>query len=157
MNSSSAKILYRKAALIFEELGFLMPRSDNPDTAADAWISAAVHFNGPFSGWLVVAVPPDMLPQLAANMLGEPEQANALMERDSLGEIANVICGNALPAIYGFEPRFHRDAPTILDNAETPANFSGYVKEAEAQISFDSGNAVVTLLVESGASAAAPA
>ncbi|MDM7996894.1 MAG: chemotaxis protein CheX [Acidobacteriota bacterium] len=155
MNSSSAKILYRKAALIFEELGFLMPRSDSADAAQEARISAAVHFNGPFSGCLIVSVAPSMLPQLAANMLGEAEQANELMERDSLGEIANVICGNALPAIYGFEPVFHLDAPTILENAATLADQSGYAKEAEVQISFDTGNAMVTLLVESRAAASA--
>jgi len=111
MNSSAEKILYRKAALIFEELGFLMPRSDNAEISQADRISAIVQFNGPFSGCLLVSLGPDMLALLSSNMLGEEGQSNTILERDSLGEIANVICGNALPAIYGFEPVFHLDAP----------------------------------------------
>ncbi len=153
MNSSAAKILYRKAALIFEELGFLMPRSDSTGIAQEDCVRAAVHFKGPFSGCLVVSVTMDMLSQLAANMLGEEEQSNEIMERDSLGEIANVICGNALPAIYGFEPVFHLDAPTILEEAETLSGASDFAKEAEVQISFDTGNASVTLWIAGNAAA----
>jgi len=152
MNSSTEKILYRKAALIFEELGFLMPRSDTAEESHANRVSAAVNFKGPFSGCLIVSVNPDMLSQLSANMLGDEEQSNTAMERDSLGEIANVICGNALPAIYGFEPVFHLDAPTIVENAEELANDSSLIKQAEVHISFDAGSATVSLLVESNAS-----
>ena len=152
MNSSAEKILYRKAALIFEELGFLMPRSDNAGISQADRISAIINFKGPFSGCLLVSLSSDMLPQLSTNMLGEAEQSNVLLERDSLGEIANVICGNALPAIYGFEPVFHLDAPTLLEDADSVLNSSEYKKEAEVHISFDHGNAAVTLLLENGAS-----
>jgi CheY-specific phosphatase CheX len=152
MNSSAEKILYRKAALIFEELGFLMPRSDNAEISQSDRVSAAVYFNGPFSGCLVVSVVPEMLPHLAANMLGDEAQANDLMERDSLGEIANVICGNALPAIYGFESVFHLDAPAILEAPDELVDSALYNKEAEVQISFDSGNAAVSLLIRNNAS-----
>jgi CheY-specific phosphatase CheX len=153
MNSSAAKILYRKSALIFEELGFLMPRSDSTETSQVNCISAAVNFKGPFSGCLIVSIAPEMLSQLSANMLGEEGQSNEILERDSLGEIANVICGNALPAIYGFDPVFHLDAPAIVEDVEALVNGCQYIKEADVHISFDTGNAAVMLLVESNASA----
>jgi len=60
-----------------------------------------------------------MLPQLSSNMLGEAEQTNALLERDSLGEIANVICGNATSGNLWIEPVFHLDAPSLLDDPES--------------------------------------
>ena len=153
MNSSAEKILYRKAALIFEELGFLMPRSDNAGISQDERVSAIVHFNGPFSGCLLVSLSPDMLSVLSSNMLGEADRSNTFLERDSLGEIANVICGNALPAIYGFEPVFHLDAPSVLEDVDSFITDSQYRKEAEVHITFDSGHAAVTLLVTDHTSA----
>ena len=148
MNSSAEKILYRKAALIFEELGFLMPRSDNGEAFHGDSTNAMVSFKGPFSGCLLVSLSSEMLSLLSSNMLGEERRADTFMEHDSLGEIANVICGNALPAIYGFEPVFHLDAPQLLDDAAALLNDPGYKREAEVNISFDTGHAAVTLLIE---------
>jgi CheY-specific phosphatase CheX len=153
MNSSAEKILYRKAALIFEELGFLMPRADNAESSPTDRISAMVNFKGPFSGCLLVSLSAEMLSQLSSNMLGEEGPANEHLERDSLGEIANVICGNALPAIYGFEPVFHLDAPAALEDADSLINDPQYKKEAEVQVSFDAGIAAVTLLLENSPTA----
>ncbi len=152
MNNSAEKILYRKAALIFEELGFLMPRSDNNGIDLAESTSAMVSFKGPFSGCLLVSLSSQMLPLLSSNMLGEEGCSTTSMERDSLREIANVICGNALPAIYGFESVFHLDAPTLLDRTDSLLNDSEYRKEAQVNISFDTGHAAVILLVERDAS-----
>jgi CheY-specific phosphatase CheX len=151
MNSSAEKILYRKAALIFEELGFLMPRSDNREHSQSDCIKAIVTFKGPFSGCLLLSLSSEMLSLLSANMLGDQGSSNTAMEQDSLGEIANVICGNALPAIYGFEPVFHLDAPKLLDSVDSLVIGREYKKEAEVQISFDHGHAAVTLLIENSA------
>jgi CheY-specific phosphatase CheX len=151
MNSSAEKILYRKAALIFEELGFLMPRSDNSELSQNDCIRAMVSFKGPFSGCLLLSMSSEMLSLLSANMLGDEGSSNTAMEQDSLGEIANVICGNALPAIYGFEPVFHLDAPKLMDDTDAWVFGPEYKREAEVHITFDSGHAAVTLLIESSA------
>jgi CheY-specific phosphatase CheX len=153
MNNAAEKILYRKAALIFEELGFLMPRSDNSEMPQSEKVSAMVSFKGPFSGCLLVSLSPEMLSLLSANMLGEEGRSNKDMEQDSLREIANVICGNALPAIYGFEPIFHLDAPKLLDNPDSMLQDSEYRKEAQIHITFDSGHAAVSMLVDRNAPA----
>ena len=156
MNNAAEKILYRKAALIFEELGFLMPRSDNSEMSPAESVSAMVSFKGPFSGCLIVSLSPEMLSLLSSNMLGEEGRSNKTMEQDSLREIANVICGNALPAIYGFEPVFHLDAPTLLDSPDSMLQNTAYRKEAQIHISFDSGRAAISILVDRNAPAASP-
>jgi len=81
-------------------------------------------------------------------MLGEDKAVNASLQQDTLGEIANIICGNALPAIFGFETVFHLEAPFICngrDSINTGADFS---QAAQAQISFESGVADVKLYTE---------
>ncbi len=155
MNNSAEKILYRKAALIFEELGFLMPRSDNGEISNSSSTSAMVAFRGPFSGCLLVSLSLRMLPQLAANMLGEETASNASLEQDSLGEIANVICGNALPAIYGFDSIFHLDAPVLIEEPDSVIHCPEYKKEGQVNISFDSGQAMLALLIKADQSVSA--
>jgi CheY-specific phosphatase CheX len=151
MNNSAEKILYRKAALIFEELGFLMPRPDNAGGAQDGSTSAMVFFKGPFSGYLLVSLSTEILTQLSGNMLGEDAVSSEVLQHDSLKEISNVICGNALPAIYGFEPIFHLDAPIIYEGTNTVAKAVEYNQEAQVRLSFDAGTAEISLFVESSA------
>lgn len=151
MNNSAEKILYRKAALIFEELGFLMPRPENGGGSRDERTSAMVFFKGPFSGYLQVSLSTEILSQLSGNMLGNEDTSNEVMQQDSLKEISNVICGNALPAIYGFEPIFHLDAPVIADANHSENTGTQYNKAAQVHLSFDAGIAEITLFVENGA------
>jgi CheY-specific phosphatase CheX len=151
MNSSAEKILYRKAALIFEELGFLMPRPESGGASQNGNISAVVAFKGPFSGYLQVSLDKDILSQLSSNMLGDEELSTDVLQQDSLREIANVICGNALPAIYGFESIFHLDAPAIHENKATIENAKRYTQVTQIHLSFNLGNAEITLYVEPGA------
>ncbi len=151
MNNSAEKILYRKAALIFEELGFLMPRPDG-GAPQNGTTSATVFFRGPFSGYLLVSLGNEILSQLSRNMLGDEEASNEHLKQDSLKEISNVICGNALPAIYGFESIFHLDAPVIRDETD-PMN-PDYSQAAQVYLSFDRGSAEITLFVERTASEA---
>jgi CheY-specific phosphatase CheX len=151
MNNSAEKILYRKAALIFEELGFLMPRPENGGSSRDERTSAMVSFKGPFSGYLLVSLSSEILSQLSGNMLGDEQTSNEVLQQDSLKEISNVICGNALPAIYGFEPIFHLDAPVICDGKSSAIAGVEFNQAAQVHISFDTGNAEITLFVENGA------
>jgi CheY-specific phosphatase CheX len=155
MNNSAEKILYRKAALIFEELGFLMPRPEGSGVSCDERTSAMVLFNGPFSGYLLVSLSTEILSRLSSNMLGAEETSNEVLQQDSLKEISNVICGNALPAIYGFEPIFHLDAPVICEGNGSTMTGTAFDQAAQVHLSFDIGNAEITLFVETGALQAA--
>lgn len=102
-------------ATIFEELGFLTPTLavSEVQRAAELDGSASVDFEGPVSGRLVVRLYGGVLPALAANMLGEWEAPSAEMQRDALGELANVLCGNVLRALHGTRAVFHLQAPSF--------------------------------------------
>jgi CheY-specific phosphatase CheX len=154
MNNSAEKILYRKAALIFEELGFLMPRSETSggnDNNVVEGKSALISFTGAFAGCLAVSLSMSLLPLLSSNMLGEQDSGENPMEHDALCEIANVICGNALPAIYGFKPIFHLSAPSLCNASETSHLESTFTRIADVRITFEAGCANVALYVEKNA------
>jgi CheY-specific phosphatase CheX len=148
MNNSAEKILYRKAALIFEELGFLMPRSETSNSSPVEGKSAIVSFTGAFAGCLAVSLSTQLLPLLSSNMLGEQDSGENPMYHDALCEIANVICGNALPAIYGFEPIFHLSAPLLCDASETSHFESSFTRIADVHVMFDAGRANIVLYIE---------
>lgn len=147
MNNLPETILYRTAALIFEELGFLMPRPDSPGDSGDDCQTAVVLFHGPFSGCLKVILNAQLLKALSSNMLGNEDVAGEGFEEDSLREVANVICGNALPAIFGSDPVFNLDAPQLVDSGSFKPQ-SNFTTIATAKIGFDYGTADVTLYAE---------
>lgn len=114
--------LYQAAVLTFEELGFVFPVERLPeDTVDNDSVSVSVKFNGVFSGQVVLQIENSILPTIAANMLGDEESFEEEILLDVLGELTNVICGNALPAIAGKQEIFKLDAPQILAKADLPA------------------------------------
>ena len=95
-----------------ETTAFLIaePGAQAADADADADADAAVPpppfvatvaFEGARSGAFRIEFPARILPVLAANVLGEDESPSEETQRDALGELANIICGNVLPA---FDP-----------------------------------------------------
>ena len=149
MSSPVEKILYRKAALIFEELGFMLPCSDDA-ACAEMASSARVNFNGPFGGCLVVSVSSEIFPMLSENMLGSTDPDKKFLNHDALCEFANVICGNALPDIYGVDHIFHLEAPILSEGNGVSALSSDYNKTAQVRIGFNNGSAEITLFVKNG-------
>jgi len=119
--------LYQAAVLTFEELAYVFPveGGDLKDLNLATSQKALVGFQGTFSGELLLRIEDDALEAMALNILGDDEPLNEEMIRDVLGELANVICGNALPTIAGKRkifrlsaPDFNRDInPTIVPSA----------------------------------------
>ncbi len=110
MNDQIQKQLSEAAILTFEQLGFMFPLPERRNSFRSEFTAAArVRFSGAFGGTVAVAAYGGLLPALAANMLGEDDPPSAIQQRDALGEVTNVICGNLLPrmagpeAIFGFE------------------------------------------------------
>jgi CheY-specific phosphatase CheX len=151
MNNSAEKILYRKAVLIFEELGFLMPCANSGEITNEDLVTAMVSFKGSFSGCLFVSVSSALLPLLSSNMMGEEGVDLKSLEHDALCEITNIICGNVLPAVYGFKLVFHLDAPILMDESHLSQISSEFKEVSRVQIGFDSGSAVVALFADSAA------
>jgi CheY-specific phosphatase CheX len=133
--------LYQAAILTFEELLFAFPFAGTYETGIeDAHsVEVAVGFQGPFSGELVLRIENDALAAVASNMLGEEELSEEMLH-DVLGEIANVVCGNALPAIAGKQEIFKLNAPEFFnatDRVTEPA--------AIAHLGLDEGRADISI------------
>ena len=149
MNSNLEKELYKTAVMTFEELSFMLPTPELEEQQRDAPVEAAVsvEFWGPVNGKLVLKICGGLLSTLAINMLGEEELPTEQLQRDALGEIANVICGNVLPAIAGSKDIFKLSAPQTVDSADSPDGDSAESTVAEAHIGIDEGRADVLLFM----------
>jgi CheY-specific phosphatase CheX len=129
-----------------EEMCFFFAVSVLNDEQRDAKPDAAmsVRFVGPVAGRVVVRLCGGMLGQLAANMLGDADGSPA-MQRDALGEVANVVCGNLLPLIVGPQDAFALEAaqPAVILDQGMPGPV------ASVQVGFETtGRADVFLFLD---------
>lgn len=85
-----------KTAFLFAEPGAPEPA---PGGEGQAAVVATVAFAGSHHGAFSIAFPARLLPVLAVNVLGEDDAPDDATQRDALGELANIICGNVLPAL----------------------------------------------------------
>lgn len=147
MNQNLAHTLLQAAVLTFEDLGFMLPTPELDDEQKSAPLdtTVSVAFQGPSSGRLVILTCSEMLPTLAANMLGE-EETTEQQQRDALGEVANVICGNMLPGIAGAKAVFNLGAPQFIAAFQDVAQGSEALA-AEAAIGLDIGRAELRLFL----------
>jgi CheY-specific phosphatase CheX len=148
MNNAAGKILYQKAALIFEELCFLMPCSSTDEWPQAHTVNAAIPFRGPSSGRLLVSLDPQTLSLLTSTLVGDEEPQTSEFEQDALREIANVLCGNALPALFGNEHQFLLGIPALIEDVDSILSDPQYPMKTQAHITFDSGHASIALLLE---------
>jgi CheY-specific phosphatase CheX len=96
---------------------FLVPE-EVASPGDSAMTAAAVEFTGPSTGKLVVGISNNLLGELAGNMLGlmDPGETTADQQADALKELANVICGNLLPAVGGNQAIYRVGAPTLVED-----------------------------------------
>lgn len=120
MSSTMEQCLSRTTAETFENLTLLFADQElSPEQAeAPLDVTVSVDFRGPKPGRLVLRASSVILPSLAANMLGEEASTHTPLQRDALGELANVICGNVLPAVAGAAAVFQLGAPRVHDSAQ---------------------------------------
>ena len=128
-------------AAVAENLGFLMPMGQLPADAAIACSRVVkVDWLGPDGtcGGVFVCLDRSLSEALATNLLGRmPIETVADSEIDeACCELANVISGNLLPALYGTDHEFHLQPPFLLP----PVDPGG---RREAAISFFEGQLVV--------------
>ena len=145
MNQPMATALFQAAALTFEELGFLF---SNEDLAPEQKLAepdgvVSITFRGPFNGRLVLRVCGDILPGIATSMLGDDEPPSVELQHDVLGELGNVVCGNALPLMAGRTEVFHLSAPSLVYD-----NVPEETATAKTQIGLEQGRADVLLFIE---------
>lgn len=142
------KALYRSAVQTFEDLTFMLAEPEQDDSPGGPLdLMASITFKGPFAGRVMVAASGDFLGTVAANMLGEDGPVSDQHRLDMLAEIANVICGNLLPAVAGEEEVFHFEAPIVFESNAIPFDESE-APAAQTTVAFDEGRADVTLFVD---------
>ncbi|NJM52113.1 MAG: chemotaxis protein CheX [Blastocatellia bacterium] len=145
MNNNITDSLTQAATLTFEELGFLFPTLETePLTLVSNFNNTViVNFHGDGHGKVVLNVSRELLPVIAENILGDDEISEEL-QFDALGEVANVICGNVLPMIFGKTSIIRLDAPAHGEFS------SSHESAAEIRLEFDEGCADVLLYLEKG-------
>ena len=146
MLSTMERCLSRALTATFEELALICPDTKLSDvqSAAVLDVAVAVSFNGPLSGRLVLRASSRILPGIAKNMLGTDGECLFAVQRDALGELANVICGNALPMIGGVEAVFVLSAPYEYVTSAEPHRCTPV---SRACIGIDDGRVVAQLLL----------
>ena len=146
--------LLQATVLTFEALCFIWPDeelspSQHQGLTPDATVS--VEFRGVFHGRLQLSLYGDLLPLLAANMLGQDEAPPQPLQVEALGEVANVICGNLLPQLAGPFEVFQVETPQLRVGAETTIDAS-MAHMAAVQLGLEQGRAELDLYLESASS-----
>jgi len=97
----------------------VMPEEEGGPVAGPM-LSATVRFDGPSMGAFALAIPESVMPALANNMLGrdEGEPCTGQEIADALGELANIMCGNALFHVAGPAAVFDLAPPEVASSAE---------------------------------------
>jgi CheY-specific phosphatase CheX len=97
----------------FEFLAFMVadPGVSEAQMAAEFTAGCRVRFRGRVSGVLEAETHGDVLTELAGNMLALDTPPSPAEEISALCEVANVICGNVLPAMLGSQSVFDLSAP----------------------------------------------
>ena len=100
-----------RLAFMFGELAL---DDEFPDVDSECAM-ASMNFTGPLKGRLTLAVPTEICPEIAANVLGlDPDdELVAQSADDALRELLNVTCGNLLTALAGEEPVFDLSVPKV--------------------------------------------
>jgi len=147
MKADLTRELKQAATSTFEMLGFLLPEEELTEEQSEAPVTASsrVRFRGPSSGVLEVEVAGGFLEELASNMLGlERDAVSGQVAQDALGEVTNVICGNALPALGGAAAVFDLSAPET-NKGPLPPSARPEDSIARVALGLDEGRAEITL------------
>lgn len=120
MDSDNREMLGQVFCNVAEAVAFMfgdvVEVDDLPAAPEDA-MCAKMEFSGPFRGSLLAAVPTEMCPQIAANVLGVEPDDEGVFEKaaDALKELLNVTCGQVLTSLAGEEPVFDLTVPQVTN------------------------------------------
>ncbi len=125
---------------------FVLDEAAAAESAAEPEHRVRVAFQGRRDGALEVALSDAALPELAANMLGveDPAELSAGERTDALRELANVICGNLLPRLFGEEAEFALATPVAVRDA---AEQAGESPAADCRLALENGACRVRLFL----------
>jgi CheY-specific phosphatase CheX len=143
MNAEWSEALGHAVRDVFEQLCFMLP-ADEGSPAAER-VSVEVAFRGARSGVLCVSLPESMVSKVAGAMLGDDDSIELEEQHAAICELANIVCGNALPLIAGERGVCELDSPRIL--AATDA--AGAAPDAEVVVPLDEGVVLARIIFSS--------
>ncbi len=151
MREKLENILSRVAVMTLEQLAFIFafPEDEGNEIQQDSAVAVIIAFRGPFSGFLLLTVSKQVLPELTANILGvDEEETTSDQQYDALKETINIICGNLLPDIFGKQVIFNIDSPKIIPPAEAIKEKDEYKAASMVKLSLDNGQCDLFLFVD---------
>ena len=133
--------LYQAAVTTFENLGYMFPLEGDraPEPPVGDTVTVGVGFHGSITGRVTLEVEEALLEVVASNMLGDEGPHLNEFLYDAIGEVANVITGNAQSEIAGKREVFKLEPPAVKADAELDA------ESAAANIALDEGRARVAI------------
>ena len=144
-NEALYNALHHAALKTVSVLCMLLPEEEECELNADAQTtSVEIGFDGPCSGRLEVSAIGDTLDEAAETMCAADDEISDELRWDVLGEIANVVCGNLLPSVFGARSVFDVCAPVRLESDEQSAR-GQYHQGAEVTLHFDDGSITFSL------------
>lgn len=146
MSSTTEQCLSRTTAETFEHLALILADEElsSEQASAPLDVTVSVDFRGPRAGRLVLQASARILPGIAANMLGGDQARSAVLQRDALGELANVICGNVLPRLAGADAVFRLSAPHV-HSVDLPSSRDGDKPAGRASLGVEDGRVEAAL------------
>ncbi len=118
MENERIQLLENVFCDVFENLAFmfgeLVDKSDLMHNNMKHTL-AQMRFDGDRTGEVILTVPDEMCPEIAANVLGiDPDDDQVYdLAGDALKEMLNIICGQLLTALEGSDPVFDLTVPKI--------------------------------------------
>jgi len=149
MSDDIPQVLMEVASRVFETSAFMavFPPEEADLPYDNAVKAASISFSGLEAGRLILALSPEILPSLVASMLGieEAEDCEANGGEDALLEVLNIICGNVLTEIFGRDPIFDLQPPTLIEPNDAQAMLSSLPNEHRVAFAVENTRAELIL------------
>ncbi len=147
MTNRLQTILLQATASTFEDMGYILPtyEMDEDQLLAKRTLSVSIDFHGPIEGMFIIHAYGQWLSTLAANMMGEEDSPSEQLQKDAIGEVANIICGNILQALVDPDTKYQLDAPRFLD-ARDIASYQAFTPACQAEMGVEDGRVSIVLI-----------
>jgi len=126
MKTRVEKALKTAGMKAFEETCYLYPVPELKEVQEMLPMEAAVEvkYRGDFTGRILIEARGGLSQAIAVNMLSSQDPSEE-QKMDALGEIANIICGNVIPALGGISQGYRIEAPRCIPLNEVQNNLLG--------------------------------
>ncbi|MBP3191926.1 chemotaxis protein CheX [Natronogracilivirga saccharolytica] len=150
MKNSLNEKIYSTAAETFEMMCYMFPLEEfeveeTEKMEESGSVVSVVNFDGASHGGMILRASRDLVDAIADNMLGS-DDATEEQKHGALCEIANIICGNVVPAFSDGEEISYIRPPRIAAPGEQPHSLFDSMNHSETvRIHLDEGSAEISV------------